>query len=151
MTLLDNMRRLFHKLFVSGVLLRCPNCEKGRMFHHLFRIDDVCEVCGVRFERLDGESIGGMAITMGVIPPISIAGFFMVNWLTNIGFVANGIFWVLFIIMGCTLIYRHSRAAWVAVSWITGGVYADETQLDTTEARQKLVEAARSVKQADHY
>ncbi|MEM6282683.1 MAG: DUF983 domain-containing protein [Chloroflexota bacterium] len=146
MTLLENIQRIVRKLFISGTLLRCPNCEQGRMFHHLFRIDDVCEVCGVKFERLDGESIGGMAITMGIIPPISIAGFFIVDWLTDTGFVANGTFWVLFIIIGCTLIYRHSRAAWVAISWITGGVYADEAEPDTTEARQQIVDASRAIR-----
>lgn len=120
------------------------------MFHHLFEIDATCAVCGVRFERRDGESIGGMAITMGVIPPLSLVGFFAVEFLTPAPLWLNAVLWLVFIVVGCVWIYRHSRAAWVAVSYITGGVYADAPEPDTpdtTEAREKLVAAARRARE----
>ncbi len=126
--MLDKLALTFRKLYICGVRLRCPNCEQGRVFRHLFRIEPMCGVCGVRFERLDGESIGGMAITMGIIPPVSIGGFFLIDWLTDVPAWANGTFWLVFIVVGCTMIYRHSRAAWVAISWLTGGVYTDENK-----------------------
>lgn len=143
MTIIEMLRLLRHKLYISGVRLRCPNCEQGRMFRHLFKIDATCDVCGVRFERRDGESIGGMAITMGIIPPLSILGFFVVEFLTPAPVWLNAAFWLLFIVVGCVWIYRHSRAAWVAVSYVTGGVYADEPQPDTSAERENLVAASR--------
>lgn len=121
------IQRVVRKIFVSGVLLRCPNCEQGCVFRHLFRIEPICTHCAVRFERLDGESIGGMAITMGIVPPIAIGGFFVIQLLGWLSLWVNAAVWLVFIIVGCTFIYRHSRAAWVGVSYLTGGVYAGET------------------------
>lgn len=149
MSFWQQVRRVTHKLYVGGLRLKCPNCEEGRMFKHLFEIEPTCDVCHVRFERLDGESIGGMAITMGIIPPMSLLGYFIVAIFFDVPVWINASFWLLFIIIGVTWIYRHSRAAWVVISYLTGGVYADENPpeppVDSTEAREALVKLSQSI------
>lgn len=52
-------RHVLHVLWV-GLTLRCPACEQGRTFKGLFSVNKTCSNCGVRFEREDGESVGGM-------------------------------------------------------------------------------------------
>lgn len=148
MSILQNFAHRTRKLWLSGVLLRCPNCEQGRVFRHLFRIEPTCEVCHVRFERMDGESIGGMAITMAIVPPLSLVGFFVGVWLFKLPLWINTSLGVLFILLACTFIYRHSRAAWVAVSYLTGGVYADEiTPPQTVAAQQRIAQASKDAQQ----
>lgn len=144
MTVWQHLRRLARKLWVSGIRLRCPNCEQGRIFPrwHLLRIKPTCDVCGVRYERLDGESVGGMMFTLGIIPPVAIAGFFLVDWLTPLSIPVNAALWLVFILLGVTLMYRHSRAAWVAVSYLTGGVYADDPPAMSDAQREQIVGAA---------
>lgn len=68
-----------HK-FLVGLMLRCPNCERGQMFpgrFNLFRMEKTCPNCGVRFERSDGEGIGGMFINLGLAVILAFAGFFI--------------------------------------------------------------------------
>ena len=143
MALMQDVWQVADKLWVSGVRLCCPNCSEGRVFKHLFKIERECDTCHVKFERMDGESIGGMAITMAIVPPLSIAGYFLTVALFDISFWANVTLWTAFIVVVCTWIYRHSRAAWVAISYLTGGVYADDPLPNTDTERAALVEAMR--------
>jgi uncharacterized protein (DUF983 family) len=149
-TFLQHIARLFHKLWVSGVRLRCPNCEQGAMFQGLLRPHLHCPVCQVRFERMDGESIGGLAINAFVVPSLALVGFFLTEALTDIPFALNAAIWGMGIILGSTFLYRHARAAWVAISYLTGGVYADKhppeappPPVDTTVQREQMVAAFR--------
>lgn len=105
-----------------GLLLRCPNCEQGRTFTGLFKMNKVCPYCGVRFEKQDGESVGGMYINLGIAELTSLGGFFLVHALFDPPFVPHAIFWVSYNILFCVLFYRHSRSLWIAISYLTGGV-----------------------------
>jgi uncharacterized protein (DUF983 family) len=109
-----------------GLLLRCPNCGRGKMFRGLFQMEKTCPVCHVRFERLSGESIGGMVINLALAQIVTIGGFFLVDILTDIPPVQQLIFWIPFTILFCVLFYRHARAMWVGVAFLVGGVYTDE-------------------------
>lgn len=105
--------------------LRCPNCGEGRIFTGLFRMNETCPVCGVRFERESGESVGGMYINLGLAELLTIGGFFLVNALFAPPFVPHLIFWVVFNIVFIALFYRHARSLWIGTSYLTGGVYVD--------------------------
>jgi uncharacterized protein (DUF983 family) len=119
-----------------GLTVRCPNCEEGRMFSGLFKINDTCPVCGVKFERRDGESLGGMTYMLGTAELISIGGFFLIHWLFEPPILPHAIFWVVFIILFCVLLYRNGRGLWVATSYLTGGVYKDGEEPE--EKKQKI-------------
>lgn len=114
-----------HKLLV-GALLRCPNCEKGAMFNGLIQLKPQCPECNVRFERSEGESLGGMMVNLVAAEMITILGFFISHALLDVSIPVLGAFWVTFNILFIALFSRHARGMWIAVNYLTGGVYADE-------------------------
>jgi uncharacterized protein (DUF983 family) len=120
--------KLFHilrKLFV-GMTLRCPNCEKGHMFSGLFTIRDTCPVCEARFERLQGESIGGTLINLSLAELLSIGGYFISEALFHPPLPFQLVFWISFNILFVVFFYRHARGMWVAIAYLSGGVFPDK-------------------------
>jgi uncharacterized protein (DUF983 family) len=109
-----------------GLMLRCPNCGKGKTFKTLFHIEKVCDHCGVRFERLSGESVGGMYINLGAAEFLSFAGYLITDILFRPPLLPEIAFWVTFNILFVVFFYRHSRSIWVAISYLAGGVMTDE-------------------------
>ncbi len=54
----------------AGLLCRCPNCGKGRLFSGFLKVVDTCAVCGFDFTRLntgDGAAIFVMQIAGGIV------------------------------------------------------------------------------------
>src|SRR5438067_1272182 len=58
--------RTFLTLLLRGLLLRCPNCGKGKLFRKGFTMYETCPVCGWRFEREEGYWTGAMAVNLVV-------------------------------------------------------------------------------------
>ena len=57
--------------FSRALLLRCPVCGGGAIFHHWFKIKDVCPTCGFVYARGEnGYQLGAMAIDL--IAPLVI-------------------------------------------------------------------------------
>jgi len=54
----------------AGLLCRCPNCGKGRLFKGFVKVVDACEACGFDFTRLntgDGPASFIMQISGGLV------------------------------------------------------------------------------------
>lgn len=54
----------------AGLLCRCPNCGKGRLFAGFLKVVERCEACGFDFTRLntgDGAAIFIMQIAGGIV------------------------------------------------------------------------------------
>jgi uncharacterized protein (DUF983 family) len=117
-------RHILHVLWV-GLKLRCPSCEQGRTFHSLFGVNKTCSHCGVCFEREDGESVGGMYFNLSIAELTTVGGFFIAHALFQPPMIPHMAFWVVYNVLFCALFYRHSRSLWMAVSYLTGGVYRD--------------------------
>ena len=113
-----------HKLLV-GLRLRCPNCERGHLFHGLFTMDETCPYCGVRYERREGESIGGTMINLACAEVLSMGGYIVTQALFAPPLAFQLTFWVAFNIIFIVLFYRHARGIWASLSFLSGGVYAD--------------------------
>lgn len=50
----------------AGLLCRCPNCGKGRLFAGFLKVRDRCEACGADFSRLntgDGATVFVIQLT----------------------------------------------------------------------------------------
>ena len=125
--MMGNMKHRLHVWWVT-LCLRCPNCERGRIFTGLFKMNDVCPYCGVRFERESGESVGGMYINLVLAELIAIPGYFVTNALFHPPPVPLAAFWVIFNVVFITLFYRHARSLWIGTTYLTGGLYADKDE-----------------------
>jgi uncharacterized protein (DUF983 family) len=95
------------------------------MFTGLFNMEKTCPHCDVRYERLSGESIGGMFLNLGLAEVISVFGFFAIQLAFNPPMLPHMLFWVAFNILFVLLFYRHARGLWVAINYLSSGVYAD--------------------------
>ena len=110
-----------------GFRLKCPNCEDGSMAEGLIGLKQECDVCHVKFERKPGESAGASIIWVGVLPLIAMIIFFAIE-LSNPGtslWISAGIP-LGFVVIAGVLGYRNARGLWIAISYLTGGVYADD-------------------------
>lgn len=120
-----NIGTWLHKLLVTA-RLRCPNCEQGRMFTG-FNVNSACPVCGIQFERREGESVGGMMINLVLVEMSAIGGFFLVDALTDIPPQTQLWFWIPYNLVMPILLYRSTRAMWIGVAYLNGDVsYADK-------------------------
>lgn len=135
------LRHATHTLFISGVRLRCPHCHQGRIFATPFEIAPTCANCHVRFERMSGESLGGLMFSMTLLPIVSIGGFFVGELIVGLPRSLNIGFWLGFILCSVGLMYRHSRAIWIGISYLSGGVYADAPTAPTDDLRQRVKHA----------
>lgn len=114
------------KKLVTGLMLRCPNCEQGALMKNWFEVKSVCPVCNVRFERSPGEGTGAMMIVLSLVPLPLILLFIL---LYNIWQVALPVLLIVMIIapvLLALLIYRHARGIWVSVIFLSGGLYTDD-------------------------
>lgn len=116
------------RTLLTGFTLRCPNCGRGQLFPgrlNLFRMEKTCPNCGVRFERSDGEALGGMMVNLVIAEILAIAGFFISETAFHPPLLTQILVWGGFNILFCVFFYRHARGVWVSIAFLTGGVYKD--------------------------
>ena len=64
-------------LFPRALILHCPVCGGGEIFHHWFKIKDECPTCGFVYARGEhGYQIGSMALDLVVPLVIWFFAFF---------------------------------------------------------------------------
>jgi uncharacterized protein (DUF983 family) len=119
-----SLGHLINKFWVGGVRLRCPNCEQGAMFDG-FTMRETCDVCGVRFERRSGESVGGVMINLVVVELVFVVGFFGINAATDIPPMHQLFLWLPFAILFPILFYRTSRGLWVTMVYLNDDLKHD--------------------------
>ena len=76
--MIANLKHRVHVLWMT-FRLRCPNCERGRIFTGLFNMNEICPYCGVRFEREIGR-IGRWDVHQPRLAELfTIPGYFLTN------------------------------------------------------------------------
>ncbi|MGJ3238858.1 MAG: DUF983 domain-containing protein [Anaerolineae bacterium] len=121
------------KTLWTGFRLRCPHCQQGQMTDGWFALRETCAVCGVRFERKSGESAGASIIWVSVLPILAMMIFFTFE-LTNPDislWISAGVP-IAFTLIAGVAFYRNVRGLWIAVTYLTGGVYADANEAEQT-------------------
>ncbi len=113
---------------VRGLLLRCPNCGRGRLFRRGFTMYTKCTVCGWRFEREEGYWTGAIAvnlivtellIALAVVPlAIAFAAAHQPPTLLLIGLPLP--------ILLPFLFFRHAKSLWMCFDFIVHPVDPEE-------------------------
>jgi uncharacterized protein (DUF983 family) len=115
--------RIMHVLWLT-LWLRCPACQRGQMFRSMFRMNVRCPVCGVVFERDHGEITGGMAINTVLVLVIAVVGAILSVITTYPTWLIIGGTAVVMTVVGI-LFYRHARALWIGILYLTGSMFED--------------------------
>src|SRR5262245_48820757 len=101
------------------LLLRCPNCRRGRLFDSWLRwikMNTQCSVCGLTFYPESGYFVGSIYINYGATVAVVILSFFVFQAVPER-------FQLLFFsgIAALTSLafFRHSRSLWITIDyWI---------------------------------
>lgn len=112
----------------QGLRLHCPNCHQATISNGLFQVNRECRHCGVQFERKSGESAGASIIWISLLPILALILFFvmyMINPDLSVP-ILLGVPLAFGVILGLVG-YRHIKGLWIAIAYLTGDVYADET------------------------
>jgi uncharacterized protein (DUF983 family) len=96
------------------LLLRCPNCLRGRVFAGPVQMHETCPACGVRFNREPGYFFGAMYVSYPLA--VVVLGLLALAvqglrpgwpWLACLG-----VAFVPFLLL-VPLVFRYSRVIWM--------------------------------------
>ena len=94
---------------------RCPNCETGKIFKNLFKMNTLCPVCNTRFEREPGYFIGAMIASyfLGVFLalPTLLASVFLFDLSMVLALFLSSAQLILF----QPILFRTSRILWIRI------------------------------------
>ena len=116
-------------ILIRGLLLRCPNCGKGKLFRRGFTMYERCLVCGWRFEREEGYWTGAVAVNL-VVTELLIA-LVAVPLAVALALAQKPI--TLLVIIGLPLpfilpflFFRHAKSLWMSIDFIVHPVDPEE-------------------------
>jgi uncharacterized protein (DUF983 family) len=108
------------ELLIRGLLWRCPNCGKGKVFRGVFKMYEQCAVCHFVYDRgEEGYFSGAMALNLVISELIVAAAVVPVAIMAGIN-PSIPVWPILLIGIPATVIlpfifYRHSRTLWMAM------------------------------------
>jgi uncharacterized protein (DUF983 family) len=101
---------------VGAILkLKCPRCREGKVYAGLFRMNPVCPVCGLKFEREPGYFLGAMYLNYGM------GGVVLIGWILGLVlFTSLPFFWdvasaAALLVLLTPLIFRYSRVIFMNI------------------------------------
>jgi len=141
------MQPLLHILWVTGLRLRCPVCEQGKLFHSYFNLNKTCPHCAVRFERKTGEEAGGMSLSIVVLGIIFLIAYPLIEFLTDWSLWTHLAIWLPFSILFPIFFYPYSRSLWIVFLYLTGSVHQDPATYRDTDLT--FMDALRNQKEDD--
>ena len=116
LSLMAGSARIFHAL-KAGILLRFPRCGRDELFDGFFRMRRECSLCRLRFEREQGFFVGAIYVNYAATVLIAMAGFFLLDYYTQVSLSAQLVLWGAFALVLPILFFRHSRSLWLSVAY----------------------------------
>lgn len=103
-------------IMARSLRLRCPRCGKGAFLKSFFKVNDTCNVCGMRFQREEGFYVGAIYANLIATQFLVIGGLFALMFLTDFSLITMivilagvaGLFPVVF--------YPFSLAIWLGMN-----------------------------------
>lgn len=123
------MASLSHMLVTlpRAVTLRCPHCRKGRLFRKVYALNERCPVCGLVFERDEGDFWGSVVInyTFGSLAGLAAAvavALMQLGWEDwgNITYFAAGVG-----VATILLLFPFAKSLWIWLLFLTRGGYEE--------------------------
>jgi uncharacterized protein (DUF983 family) len=116
-------------ILIRGLLLRCPNCGRGKLFRRGFTMYEKCPVCGWRYEREEGYWTGAVAVNL-VVTELLIA-LVAVPLAVALALAQKPV--TLLIIIGLPLpfilpllFFRHAKSLWMSIDFMVHPVDPEE-------------------------
>src|SRR5262245_36158881 len=107
----------FRSRIGAFLLLRCPRCQVGRLFHSWFRMNQRCARCGLAFYRESGYYVGSIYINYAATVAVVLASFFLFQ---SVPEQFELPFFLLVALITSLAFFRHSRSLWIAIDyWIS--------------------------------
>lgn len=121
----------------TGMQLRCPNCCRGRIYSSFSRLNPACPVCGVRFEREEGDFLGAMLIAYSVTSLLVVVGVLLTAALTDLSLTGHLTLWALCAVLFLTLTYRNMKGIWIGILHRMVGLRPGEAPRETSGRNQE--------------
>jgi uncharacterized protein (DUF983 family) len=96
--------------------LRCPRCRRGLVLRGRFAMNNLCPVCGLKFDREPGYFVGAMYVSYAMAALVLGVFTFVISlYLPDLPLYA-----LLGIAIGCflplvPLVFRYSRVIWMSI------------------------------------
>ena len=102
---------------VALLKLRCSHCLQGQVFTSLWRMHELCPVCGIRFEREQGYFM--MAVFIGYVLSIAaLAPVLLALYLISVPLYVYLIVSSLLLLLLSPFIFRYARVIWLHIDEI---------------------------------
>jgi uncharacterized protein (DUF983 family) len=102
--------------------LRCPACGGTRIFEHLFKVKERCDVCGVVFKREEGFFVGAIMVAVVTTELVIVLAYFV-----SLPIVAShyqlviGVLFVMALLFPIAF-YHHSWSIWLSFDHFVEGL-----------------------------
>jgi uncharacterized protein (DUF983 family) len=97
---------------------RCPRCLRGPIWRGFFSMNDLCPVCGLRFERETGYWTGAMVASYGLgVPVLALivaAIWLATRWDVLVALVVGDVLFLAVV----PFVWRYSRVVWLHLDWL---------------------------------
>ena len=87
------------------------------LFTGWFAMLEVCDLCGLRYERAQGYWVGAIYVNYAVTTLIAVGGFFVLRATIDLGTAAQLALWIPFVIVFPLWFFRYSRSLWLGLEY----------------------------------
>ena len=94
------------------VTQKCPKCEDGKMFNGIFKMNQTCSHCGLKFEREDGYFTSAIIIA-NFLYALIVAPTILIMTAINVPFWKIGLILGSISLVMVPMIFRFSRTLWL--------------------------------------
>jgi uncharacterized protein (DUF983 family) len=100
-----------------AVTLRCPRCGQTKLFRTWFSMHEICDLCGLRFERAQGYFVGAIYVNYAMTTVIALTGYFVLWRVADPPTAVQLALWVPFVALFPLWFFRYSRSIWLALEY----------------------------------
>ena len=106
------------EILYNGLKLKCPLCGRGSLYRSLFKMEEYCSYCNLRFEREQGYFVGAIYINVLATEFLLIPIYFIcILFIPSIAQMINTVLALLAVALPI-LFYHHSRSLWLSFDYI---------------------------------